>query len=132
MRHLRPLGQSEHSGTFLAHLTAVLAARAALEVYSEAGFHEKLDAAGRHFYAGLQHVGPRFGLFFGVEGDVKNYREAARQDLRLLKGFVAGCIRRGVYFHVAAHHGFSAVHSPEDLDRVLEAAEGALGELQLP
>ena len=37
MRHLKPLGRSELSGTYLAHLTAVLAASAALETYREPG-----------------------------------------------------------------------------------------------
>jgi glutamate-1-semialdehyde aminotransferase len=142
MEHMRPRRQSEMSGTYLAHLTTVLAALAALEVYGQPGFYERLDALGRHFYRGfqglidvggavarLQHAGPRFGLYFGIADEVTNYRHAARQDREVLLAFVAGCIRRGVYFHVATHHGFCAAHTEADLDRALEGIAGALEEL---
>jgi glutamate-1-semialdehyde aminotransferase len=61
---------------------------------------------------------------------VKNYRQAAHQDSAMLRRFVAGCIARGAYFHVAAHHGFSAAHDDRALDRTLDAIEGALGDLR--
>lgn len=143
MAHLRPSGESDMSGTYLAHLTTVLAAQAAIEVYTEPGFYEHLDAVGQRFYSGfqdlidrsgvpvrLQYVGPRFGLYFGVTDKVTNYREAARQDRAMLLTFVAGCIQRGVYFHVAAHHGFSAAHTNADIDRVLEGIAGALQDVK--
>jgi glutamate-1-semialdehyde 2,1-aminomutase len=142
MRHLRPAGQSELSGTYLAHLTAVLAAQAALETYREPGFYERLDAIGERFYGGfreiveragvalrIQHVGPRFAMYFGVQDEVTNYRQAARQDKAMLQRFVAGCIARGVYVHMAAHHGFSAAHDDAAIDSALEGIEGAIGEL---
>ena len=143
MRHMRPEGESELSGTYLSHLTAVLAARAAVETYCEPGFYERLRAIGRRFYGGLQelidrsgvpvrlqYVGARFGLYFGLTSEVTNYREAARQDREMMRRFVAACIRRGVYFHMAAHHGFSAAHDERAVDRALEGIEGALGELR--
>jgi glutamate-1-semialdehyde 2,1-aminomutase len=143
MRHLKPSGQSELSGTYLAHLTAVLAAQAALETYREPGFYDRLAALGERFYRGfddliqrsgvplrVQHVGPRFGMYFGITHEVTNYRQAALQNHAMLRQFVAGCIRRGTYFHVAAHHGFSAAHDEPAIDRALEAIEGALGDLR--
>jgi glutamate-1-semialdehyde 2,1-aminomutase len=143
MMHLRPEGQSELSGTYLAHLTAVLAASAALDEYSQPGFYERLDAIGRRFYAGfqeivdrsgvpmrLQHVGPRFGMYFGLRSEVTNYRQAARQNRAMLLAFIAACIDRGVYFHVSPHHGFSAVHTEADIDRALEGIEGAMFEVR--
>jgi glutamate-1-semialdehyde 2,1-aminomutase len=140
MLGLRPVGASEHSGTFLAHLTAVLAALAALEEYSQPGFYERLSALGERFYSGmqgllehsgvpvtLQQAGPRFALYFGLSGaEVTNYRQAARQDQALLHRFVAECIAGGVYFHVSPHHGFSAAHTEADLDHALEVIERAL------
>jgi glutamate-1-semialdehyde 2,1-aminomutase len=140
MQSLRPAGSSEHSGTYLAHLTAVLSALAALEEYSQPGFYERLNRLGDRFYSGfqtliersgvpvtLQHVGPRFGLYFGLAGaEVTNYRQAARQNSAMLDCFVAACIERGVYFHVSAHHGFSAAHTDDDLDQVLVVIEAAL------
>jgi glutamate-1-semialdehyde 2,1-aminomutase len=143
MMHLRPAGSAEMSGTFLSHLTAVFAAQAALAEYSRPGFYERLDAMGEHFYGGfqqlidrsgvkmrLQHVGPRFGVYFGIDAPVVNYRDSARQNTAQLLTFVRGCIKRGVYFHVSAHHGFSAAHTEADLDRALEAIEGALADVR--
>jgi glutamate-1-semialdehyde 2,1-aminomutase len=143
MMHLRPEGQSEHSGTYLAHLTAVLAALAALEEYSQPGFYERLDAIGRRFYTGfqeiidrsgvpmrLQHVGPRFGMYFGLKSEVTNYRESAQQNRAMLLEFIAACTERGIYFHVSPHHGFSAAHTEADMGRVLEAVEGAMSDVK--
>lgn len=143
MRHLRPEGTSELSGTYLAHLTAVLAARAALEIYAEPGFYPRLVEHGDYLYAEfgrliersgvpmrLQHVGARFGMYFGLTEPVHNYRAAARQDHAMLKTFVAGCIARGAYFHLAAHHGFSAAHDRAALDLALAAIEGSLDDVR--
>ncbi len=143
MRHLRPEGESEHSGTYLAHLTTVLPALAALEQYSQPGFYERLDAVGEHFYSGLQasidrsrvpvrlqYVGPRFGMYFGITSPVTNYRQAAAQNRDLSNTFYAGCTRRGVYLHPSPHHGFSAAHTEADMDRALEGIEGALSDVR--
>ena len=59
-----------------------------------------------------------------------NYREAAGQNQELLLTFIAGCINRGVYFHVSPHHGFSSAHTEEDIDRSLEGIEGAMAEVK--
>jgi len=142
MSHFRPLGDCEHSGTYLAHTTTVLAALAALEEYSRPGFYEHLEALGQRFYSGfqeiidrsgvpmrLQHVGARFGMHFGHRDPVTNYREAARANRAMLVRFVGGCIARGVYFHVSVHHGFSAAHTVADIDRALKAIEGAMDDV---
>lgn len=143
MLHLRPVGGSEHSGTYLAHLTTVLAAQAALEEYSKPGFYQRLEHLGQVFYSGfediinrsrvsvrLQHVGPRFGLYFGLTEEVTNYRQSALQNRQMHLQFIAGCIARGVYFHVSPHHGFSAAHSEADLAQVLDVVETVFKELK--
>ncbi len=142
MEHLKPVGQSEMSGTYLGHLTAVLAALAALAEYSRPGFYEGLDALGERFYGGFQEIaqrhgiplqlqalGPRFGLYFGVTTPVTNYRQAAAKDRDLEYRLIAGCLARGVFFHASPHHGFSAAHTDAHLDRVLDAVDGAMGAL---
>ena len=143
MEHLQPLGASQMSGTYLAHLTAVLAALAALETYSSPGFYDRLDDLCQYFYRGfqaaidrsgvvvrLQFAGPRFGLYFGVPGAVDNYRAAAARNAGAELCFIRACFARGVYFQPAAHHGFSAVHSRTDMDKVLSAIEAALSEVR--
>jgi glutamate-1-semialdehyde 2,1-aminomutase len=145
MQHLRPSGGAEMSGTYLSHLTATLAARAALGEYTSPGFYEKLGAVGERFFdafqslidqsgvkARLQHVGPRFGLYFGCDPHIPitNYQESAHQDPAQLLAFVRGCIARGVYVHVSAHHGFSSAHTDADMDIALNAIEGSLHDMK--
>jgi glutamate-1-semialdehyde 2,1-aminomutase len=143
MLHVRPVGQSAHSGTYMSHLTAVMAALAALEEYTQPGFYEHLESIGQRFYAGfqeiidrsgvpmrLQYVGPRFGMYFGLKSEVTNYREAAQQNHAMLLAFIAGCIDRGVYVHVSPHHGFSAAHTEADIDRALDGIEGAMSDVK--
>lgn len=136
MSQLRPGGNSEHSGTYIAHLTAVLASLAALEQYSQADFYPKLERLGSIFYGGfqeiikhsripvqLQFVGARFGILFGISEEVTNYRQAAQQDYKLFDRFVAGCLDRGLYFHISPHHGFSTAHTEEDIHQSLNIIE---------
>ncbi len=145
MLHMRPAGDAEMSGTYLSHLTATLAALAALEQYSAPGFYENLDAVGERFFGAfqqvidrsgvkvrLQHIGPRFGLYFGLDPQlpVTNYQEAAQQNHAQLLSFVRGCIARGVYVHVSAHHGFSSAHTDDDMDKALNAIEGSLNDVK--
>ena len=142
MEHLQPLGHSQMSGTYLAHPTAVLAALAALEEYSRPGFYAQLDQLCTEFYTGfqqaidrtgvslrLQYAGPRFGLYFGVSGDIVEYRKAASKSHDAERRFVLACYQRGVFFQPAAHHGFSAVHTAADLQLALEVIEASLSEV---
>ncbi len=143
MQHLMPLGDSQMSGTYLAHLTAVMAALAALEEYSSPDFYRRMDGVSQHFYAGfsraiernglplrLQFAGPRFGLYFGVREAVTNYRQAARKSQPAELTFIRACFQRDVYFQPSAHHGFSAAHTRQDMDLVLDAIEGALHDVR--
>lgn len=143
MNHMRPVGTSEHSGTYLAHITAVLAAIAAVEVYSQPDFYTKLNGMADDFYRGFQGLinqsglpirlmttGPRFGMHFGIDHDLKGYRDIVGRSAEMEQTFIRACIERGVYFHVALHHGMSAVHSADDMARVLEVIEQALDEVK--
>jgi len=143
MGHLKPLGESQMSGTYLAHLSGVLAASAALAEYGAPDFYQRMDGVAQGFYRGfeqligstgavvrLQYLGPRFGLYFGVRGPVRNYREAACRDLVAELVFIRSCFEQGVYFQPSPHHGFSAMHTQADLDLVLCASEIALREVR--
>ncbi len=143
MRHLKPLGPSQMSGTYLAHLTGVMAALAALDEYAAPGFHPRLFDVAGHFYRGfaqrvvdtgaivrLQHLGPRFGLYFGVRTPVANYRQAACRDLAAEMVFLRGCFAHGVYFQPSAHHGFSSQHTMADMDLALDAVGHALSDVR--
>lgn len=144
MSHMRPVGTSEHSGTYLAHLTAVLGALAAIEEYSQAGFYERINEMSERFYTAFQQIidrsdlpvrlqfaGPRFGLHFGINHELKRYRDTVSRNVDMEKAFIRACMDRGVYFHLALHHGFSSAHTSNDLDRVLEVIEQALKDIKL-
>ena len=142
MSHMRPVGQSEHSDTYLAHLTTVLPALATLDEYSQPDFYTNLNAMAQRFYDGfqeiidrsgmpirLQYAGPRFGMHFGLEGKLSTYRDTIRRDVVMERKFIGACLERGVYFHTALHHGISAVHTDDDLGQVLDVMEQALKDI---
>ena len=116
------------------------AARAALDVYAAPGFHQRLFEVSEHFRIGFeqhiassgaivrfQQLGPRFGLYFGVDTPVTNYRQAAQRDLAAEMVFIRSCFEQGVFLQPSAHHGFSAVHTISDIDFALDAMGQALG-----
>jgi len=140
MEHLRPLGNAEHSGTYNAHLIPIMAAEVCLREIRRPGFYDHLHALAGRLYPGmnaifqrrgfparLQGLGARFGLYFGITDEVRNYRDTARQDANLALRFFRGMVERGVYFCEGGgkpmHHGFSAAHTLADVDRVLQATE---------
>ncbi|HEX5415022.1 MAG TPA: aspartate aminotransferase family protein [Chloroflexota bacterium] len=137
MSIVSPLGPAVHTGTYNAHLIPILAAHAFLDVIAEPNFYPDLLNLHDQLYAGLreafnqarlpvrvQGIGARFGMYFGLDPDVEvtSYRQAARFDRRLLNDFCREMFRRGVYVNPAWHHGLSAMHTPELVDRIVSAA----------
>jgi glutamate-1-semialdehyde 2,1-aminomutase len=148
MSHIRPLGNSEHSGTYLGHLIPVAGALATLQIVSEPGFFDHIYALGDQLYAGIdaiirrsgvrariQGLGARFAIYFGVDPDeeITNWRQAAQNDSQMALKFLKAAVDNGVYFHdyggKPAHHGFSAAHTTEDIDRALDGIEMAFKSL---
>jgi glutamate-1-semialdehyde 2,1-aminomutase len=144
MQLFSPLGPVAHSGTYSGHLFAVLAALASLAEITQPGFYERILANAGRLYSGLfdlfdshriparvQGLGARFGIYFGVTKEVRNYQDAARIDGELGYRFIRACFEKGVYFHnygklALGHHGFSASHTPADIDESLGRIEDAL------
>jgi glutamate-1-semialdehyde 2,1-aminomutase len=141
MEHVAPLGQAQHSGTYNAHLSAILAGLAFLEVLGESGCYEDLAARSQRLYDGIdeimgrlgfdgrvQGLGARFSFLFGPPAGRKprNYQDVVDYAWPLFHRFCAACLRHGVYLHTMWHHGISVAHSDEDIDRVLAGIEAAL------
>jgi len=144
MQVLSPVGQAAHSGTYSGHLFAILAALASLEEIGQPGFYDRIFANADRLYGGLtklfdshgvparvQGLGARFGIYFGVTSEVTNYQDAARIDGGLGDRFIQACFQRGLYFHnygrlSLGHHGFSAAHTPADIDETLDRIEDAI------
>lgn len=148
MEHVRPLGEAEHSGTFMGHLVGVSAARESLRMLKDPRHFERTHTLGERLYAGLrevfertgtvavvQGIGDRFGIYFGLRTAPRNYEQAAQYDAGATQAFVRGMFKRGVYMLDAhgpkpVHHGFSAAHTEEDIDYFLGAAEETLVEMR--
>jgi glutamate-1-semialdehyde 2,1-aminomutase len=147
MDRLMPVGDCQHSGTYNGHPVAVAAGLAAVRAYREPGFYEHINAVAGRLYAGLQEVfarhgvpatvqglGARFGIYFGVRGEVRGYRDAVRHQREQMLRFVAAAIRHGVYFHdyggAACHHGFCAAMTSADVEEALGRLDGAVADLK--
>ena len=143
MDRLMPVGDCQHSGTYNGHPVAVAAGLAAVTAYREAGFYGHINALAERLYGGLNEVfrchgvraraeglGARFGIYFGVDGPLRGYRDAVRHQREAMLRFVAAAIARGVYFHdyggAACHHGFCAAMTFADVDEALKRLDDAM------
>jgi glutamate-1-semialdehyde 2,1-aminomutase len=146
MDRLMPVGDCQHSGTYNGHPVAVAAGLAAVTAYREPGFYEHIHAVAGQLYPGLQDVftrhkvkasvqglGARFGIYFGVRGEVRSYRDAVRHQREQMLRFVAAAIRQGVYFHdyggAACHHGFCAALTTADVGVALDRLDTAVASM---
>src|SRR5579871_3070678 len=88
MERLMPTGDCQHSGTYNGHIVAVAAGLAAVTAYKQPGFYEHIHTVAERLYGGLQALfdrrsiaarvqglGARFGIYFGVPGQVRSYRD---------------------------------------------------------
>lgn len=146
MERLMPQGDCQHSGTYNGHPVAVAAGLAAVTAYTQPGFYDHINAVGTRLFLGLnesfkrhgvkakvQGLGARFGVYFGVETELRNYRDVVRHQREQMLRFVAAAIGEGVYFHdyggAACHHGFCASMTLADCEEALRRLERAVGKL---
>jgi glutamate-1-semialdehyde 2,1-aminomutase len=147
MRRLMPQGDCQHSGTYNGHPVMVAAALAAVQTYRGAGFYDHIQAVAKRLYDGIggicskhgivarvQGLGARFGIYFGVTDEVRNYADAQRHNRQTMLRFVASAIKHGVYFHdyggAACHHGFCAAMTAADVDECLNRLDSAVAEMR--
>jgi glutamate-1-semialdehyde 2,1-aminomutase len=147
MERLMPTGDCQHSGTYNGHLVAVAAGLAAVTAYRQPGFYEHIHAVAERLYGGLQEIftrhavtarvqglGARFGIYFGVNQPVNDYRAAVKHQREQMLRFVKLAIEHGVYFHdyggAACHHGFCAAMTRADVDMALDRLDAAIRQLR--
>lgn len=142
MAKLVPTGGAVHSGTYSGHLLSVLAALATLDILTQPGVYDELNARADRFYGQMQEIfdrngipvrvqgkGARFGLYFGRTEPVTTWSDAFHHDHELNQAFVKQCWERGVAFHgytrqgPPGHAGFSLAHTDADLDETLNVIE---------
>jgi glutamate-1-semialdehyde 2,1-aminomutase len=147
MERLMPTGDCQHSGTYNGHPVPVAAGIAAVTAFRRPGFYDHIHSLVSRLYEGLsaifrrhglaarvQGLGARFGVYFGVEAPVRDYRDAVRHHRERMLRFIAASIRRGVYFHdyggAPCHHGFCAAMTPADADEALNRLDDAVREMK--
>jgi glutamate-1-semialdehyde 2,1-aminomutase len=143
MERLMPTGDCQHSGTYNGHPVPVAAGLAAVTAYRTPGFYDHINAIADRLYRGLseiferhaiaarvQGLGARFGIYFGVPGKVRSYRDSVKHHREKMLHFIAAAISKGVYFHdyagAACHHGFCAAMSLADADEALNRLDDAV------
>src|SRR5205807_8064029 len=113
MDHLMPIGDCQHSGTYNAHAVAVAAGLAAVTAYRQPGFYEHIHAVADRLYGGLQALftrhrlearvqglGARFGIYFGITEEVRDYRDTLKHQRGRMLQLVKSAIEHGVYYPV--------------------------------
>jgi glutamate-1-semialdehyde 2,1-aminomutase len=148
MERLMPTGDCQHSGTYNGHPVAVAAGLAAVAAYRQPGFYDYIQTLADRLYPGLQALftrhgvrarvqglGARFGVYFGIAEQVRDYRDAVRHQRGQMLQFVKLAIEQGVYFHdyggAACHHGFCAAMTLADTDKVLNRLDNAVAQWAL-
>lgn len=143
MDRLMPDGDCQHSGTYNAHPVAVAAGLAAVTAYCQPGFYEHIRAVGDALTAGLNAIferhnvparveglGARFGIYFGLAGRPRSYRDVVPHQREQMLQFIAASIRQGVYFHdyggAACHHGFCHAMTLDDAAESLRRVDAAV------
>jgi glutamate-1-semialdehyde 2,1-aminomutase len=138
MEQIAPLGPVYQAGTLSGNPVSLAAGLATLELATQDGFHEQLDATARRLTAGLQagadkagipfttnQVGGMFGCFFSDEPSISRFEQVSRCDQQRFRQFYHGMLDAGVYLAPSAYEaGFvSSAHTDAIIDSTLEAAD---------
>jgi glutamate-1-semialdehyde 2,1-aminomutase len=134
-------GRYSHSGTYNANVVQCASVSATMDVLAEPGLYERQRALGDRLATGLRTIaedrgieayveglGTVFQLWF-ASGPIKNWRDAERlADEAMFTRWYEQMILRGVLFHPLQFENLfvSLVHTDEDIDQTLTAAEDAL------
>lgn len=142
MELVSPLGPMIHFGTYNANPLGMAAGLACLtrvmtdDAYKEMTRLATMLADGQRtivadlgIRAHVVQVQTLGGIFFGIDGQPRNFREAARCDVGAWDDYWFGMLNRGVIPMGSAwfeEWSISAQHTEDDIVRTLEATEDAL------
>ena len=144
MDYIAPVGPVYQAGTLSGNPIAMAAGLKALQLLSEPGLHEQLEAKSKALCSGFQaaadkagialttnYAGGMFGFFFTDAEQVSSYQQATECDLERFKRFFHLMIEEGVYLAPSAFEaGFvCAAHGDEQIEATIAAAERAFAKL---
>ncbi len=142
MRWIAPAGDVYQAGTLSGNPLAVAAALATLGQL-DAGAYERLAVTTAALAGGLRDAAVRAGcavqvhslpglltVFFSASA-VHDYEDAAACDLNAYGGWCRALLARGVYPPASQFEAWfpSLAHTPEDVERTVQAAEQAFAEV---
>jgi glutamate-1-semialdehyde 2,1-aminomutase len=132
-----------HAGTMNAGNPTVAAALATIEVLEKEGVYERIFGLGKRLMDGLkatnkkynqnllvQGPGPMFHTGFTNKSSVKDFRDVLEYDKIKLGKFVAGMQDAGIRLIGRGLWYISSVHTEEDIDKAINAADGVLKEIE--
>ncbi|MDH7452930.1 glutamate-1-semialdehyde 2,1-aminomutase [Luteimonas composti] len=144
MSQIAPAGPIYQAGTLSGNPVAMAAGLAMLDLVSEPGFHDRLEATTHALCDGLEaaaraagvpftttRVGAMFGLFFTDAPTVDTYAQAVACDTAAFNRFFHAMLERGVFLAPSAFEaGFvSSAHDEAAIGATLEAARAAFLEV---
>lgn len=132
-----------HGGTYNTGRTTMAAAVATMQVLRDENPYPRMHELGGTLITGIRElatahdvdlvvegIGPVFQTRFGPEGGVFDRRSyIERADAAMADRFLWALQDRGVRLTHRGTWFFSAAHTDEDVQRTLEAVDGALGEI---
>ncbi|MCA9549143.1 MAG: glutamate-1-semialdehyde 2,1-aminomutase [Myxococcales bacterium] len=144
MDQVAPAGPIYQAGTLSGNPCAVAAGLKTLQALGAPGTYDQLEKTCKGLEAGLtdalqsagvsgriQRVGSMLTLFFNDGRPVRNFEEVRACDHEKFKKFFHGMLERGIYLPASGYEAWfvSLAHTAEDIERTVEAARGALGDL---
>jgi glutamate-1-semialdehyde 2,1-aminomutase len=131
------------SGTLNGNPISATAGNAALEILSRPGAYDRLHQVGGTLRREIKAIGARYGFaaqtpgedaVFGVRfterEDLRNWEDLLTADKDLGLRWCLELIRRGVLVNPNEKFYMSTEHTDADLDRTLEAVDGAFAALR--
>ncbi len=143
MDQVSPLGPVYQAGTLSGNPVGMAAGLATLRLCRAPGFYERLGATAIALVDGLADAAEAAGVplavgalggmagFFFRDGLPRNYADAQGADHARFARFFRAMLDRGVWLPPSGYEAcfVSAAHTPEDIERVADAARAALLEV---
>jgi glutamate-1-semialdehyde 2,1-aminomutase len=119
------------TGSFWCAAVSMAAAIATIRKLEAVDAIADMEASGRRLRDGLAEQARRHGLALKQTGPVQMPMMLFEDDdtLELGNRFVVAALKRGVYLHPWHNMFLSTAHGAAEIDRVLEATDGALSEV---